>query len=48
MGLGPNFGMICCVKIQFFKEAFPVLFGIACAKDASVADNLELLDGSNQ
>jgi hypothetical protein len=30
------------------KEAFPVLFGIACAKDAFVADNLELLGGSNQ
>jgi hypothetical protein len=30
------------------KEAFPVLFGITRVKDASVADNLELLDGSNQ
>jgi len=30
------------------KEAFPVLFGIARAKDASIADNLELLGGSNQ
>jgi hypothetical protein len=30
------------------KEAFPVLFGIARAKDAFVADNLELLGGSNQ
>jgi hypothetical protein len=30
------------------KEAFPVLFGIACAKDASVANNLELLGGSNE
>jgi hypothetical protein len=30
------------------KEAFPVLFGIARAKDASVADNLDLLGGSNQ
>jgi hypothetical protein len=30
------------------KEAFPVLFEIARAKDASVADNLELLGGSNQ
>jgi hypothetical protein len=28
------------------KEAFPILFGIARAKDASVADNLELLGGS--
>ena len=28
--------------------AFPVLFGIACVKDASVAANLELLGGSNQ
>jgi len=30
------------------KEGFPVLFGIARAKDASVVDNLELLGGSNQ
>jgi hypothetical protein len=30
------------------KESFPVLFGIARTKDASVADNLELLGGSNQ
>jgi len=30
------------------KEAFPVLFGIAHANDVSVADNLELLGGSNQ
>jgi len=28
------------------NEAFPILFGIARAKDASVADNLELLGGS--
>jgi hypothetical protein len=28
------------------KEAFLVLFGIACAKDAFVADNLELLGDS--
>jgi hypothetical protein len=30
------------------KEAFHVLFGISCAKDASIVDNLELLGGSNQ
>jgi hypothetical protein len=30
------------------KKAFPVLFGIARVKDASIADNLELLGGSNQ
>jgi hypothetical protein len=30
------------------KETFPVLFGIAHAKNASVADNLELLGDSNQ
>jgi hypothetical protein len=30
------------------KEAFPVLFGIARAKDTFVANNLELLGGSNQ
>jgi hypothetical protein len=30
------------------KVAFPVLFGIACAKDASVAANLEFLGGSIQ
>jgi hypothetical protein len=29
------------------KEAFPVLSGIARAKDAFVAENLELLGGSN-
>jgi hypothetical protein len=30
------------------KEAFHVLFGIAYAKDASVADNMEILGGSTQ
>jgi len=30
------------------KAAFPALFGIAAAKDASVANKLELLGGSNQ
>jgi hypothetical protein len=30
------------------KEAFPVLFGIAREKDASVADNMEILGGSIQ
>jgi hypothetical protein len=30
------------------KLAFLALFGIACIKDAAVADNLELLDISNQ
>jgi hypothetical protein len=30
------------------KEAFPVLFGIAWEKDASVADNMEILGGSIQ
>jgi hypothetical protein len=30
------------------KVDFPVLFGIACAKDASVAANMEVLGGSNQ
>lgn len=30
------------------KEAFPALFKIARAKDASVADNLELLGDSKQ
>jgi hypothetical protein len=30
------------------KEAFPDLYGIACAKDASVAAHLEILGGSNQ
>jgi hypothetical protein len=28
------------------KVAFPVLFGIACAKDALVAANMEVLGGS--
>jgi hypothetical protein len=30
------------------KVAFPVLYGLACAKDASIAANLEFLGGSNQ
>jgi hypothetical protein len=30
------------------KVAFPVLYGLACAKDASIAANLEILGGSNQ
>jgi hypothetical protein len=30
------------------KEAFPVLFGIALAKDASVAAQLKLYGSSNQ
>lgn len=30
------------------KEVFSILFGIARANDASVADNLKLLGGSNQ
>jgi hypothetical protein len=30
------------------KVAFPTLFGIARAQDASVADNLEFLGGANQ
>jgi hypothetical protein len=36
-----------CVN-TVLKEAFPVLFSIARVKDASIADNLELLGGSNQ
>jgi hypothetical protein len=30
------------------KVALLVLFGIACAKDASIAANLEVFGGSNQ
>ena len=30
------------------KVAFPPLYGLTSAKDASVADNLEILGGSNQ
>jgi hypothetical protein len=30
------------------NEAFPILSGIARAKNASVADNMELLGDSNQ
>lgn len=30
------------------KVAFTSLFGIASAKDASIADNLKFLGGSNQ
>jgi hypothetical protein len=26
---------------------FPVLFGLACVNDASIANNLEILSGSN-
>jgi hypothetical protein len=29
------------------KIAFPILFSIACVKDASVADNVEVLGGFN-
>jgi hypothetical protein len=29
------------------KVTFSVLFGLACVKDASIADNLEFLGGSN-
>ncbi len=44
-GMAPRsvFGMICGVDTTL-KEAIPALFGIACLKDAIVADNLELLD----
>jgi len=48
MGLEQNFGMIYGVGIIFLKEAFPVLFGIDRAKDASIVDNLEFLGGSTQ
>jgi hypothetical protein len=30
------------------KLAFPVLYGLVCENDASITDNLEYLDGSNQ
>jgi hypothetical protein len=33
---------------RVLKEAFPILFGIARMKDASVADNMEVLGGSIQ
>jgi hypothetical protein len=33
---------------SILKEAFPVLFGLARAKDASVANNVELVGGFNQ
>jgi hypothetical protein len=33
---------------RVLKEAFPVLVGIAQMKDASVADNMEVLGGSIQ
>ena len=29
------------------KVAFPVLFGLACTKDASIVANFEFLGGSN-
>ena len=47
MGLGLDFGMTCCGD-TVLKVAFPVLFGIARLKDASVADDMEVLEGSNQ
>jgi hypothetical protein len=47
-----------CSKIRFWydlwcgdlaiKEAFPVLFGIACTKDASVLAHVEFLGGAIQ
>jgi hypothetical protein len=36
------------VRNMTLKTAFPVLFGIAIAKDASIVNNLEFLGGSNQ
>jgi len=48
MGLGQNFGMICGAGDMVLKEAFPVLFGIAQMKDASISDDMEVLGGSIQ
>jgi hypothetical protein len=28
------------------KVVFPILFGIACVKDASIVNNMEILGGS--
>ena len=36
-----------CYGEVALKVAFPVLFGLACAKDTSIAANLEFLDGFN-
>jgi hypothetical protein len=36
-----------CYGEVALKVAFPVLFGLACAKDAFIAANLEFLDGFN-
>jgi len=36
------------VRNMTLKTAFPVLFGIAVANDASIVNNLEFLGGSNQ
>jgi hypothetical protein len=46
-GMEPRlaFGMIFCVGTRLL--AFSSLFGIARVKDASIADNLEFLGGSN-
>jgi DNA polymerase/3'-5' exonuclease PolX len=33
---------------KILRKAFPVLFGIVCVKDASVASHVELYGGSNQ
>jgi len=46
MGFGQNIGMICGVGIRFPIKA--IIFGIARAKDTSVADNMEILGGSTQ
>jgi hypothetical protein len=45
IGLGQFWHDLWCSDMVL-KEAFPDLFGISRVKDASVADNMEILSGS--
>jgi hypothetical protein len=47
MGLGSDFGMMWCGEMPL-KEAFPVLYGIACDKNALDAAHLVLESDSIQ
>jgi hypothetical protein len=47
MGLGQFWHDLWCGDVVM-NEVFPDLFGIARMKNASVADNMEVLDGSTQ
>jgi hypothetical protein len=47
-GIRTKFWHDLCCGDTVLKEVFPVLFGIARVKDASVADNIEVLSSSIQ